>query len=489
MKQLVRWLVILILALVAVLAINTWRLPAPPEFTGDAANLAALPEQALAARLAGALRLETLSKDAAEQPHAEDFAAFDRYLETLYPRVHAQLRLRRFNQHSRLYRWAGRDAERPGLLLLAHSDVVPVEPGTEARWQYPPFDGVIADGYIWGRGALDDKSSVLGWMEALEYLLEQGFEPEADIWLAIGHDEEVGGRFGAVAMAEWLREQGVQVGLALDEGGAITQGIVPGVQRPVASIMAGEKGYVSIELMARGSGGHSSTPPATSAIGRLGAAVGRLQTQQMPRRLQAPVTDMLERIAGDLPLSARVAIANRWLLEPMLLSSFGKSRVGNALLRTTTAPTLIHGGIKDNVIATEARAVINFRILPGDTVADVEAHVRAVVNDPEITIRRYSPFVSEPSPVSDLDSPEYAQLATAVKDVFPDALISTGVVTGATDLRHYHGLYRHRFNFVPLTYLSDDVERFHGSNERVGVADYRKMVQCYIRILQRSVGR
>lgn len=468
------------------LVYNTLRLQpagAPPAFSAVLPDIPAAPA---AQRLAESLRFRTISQDQPVQPLANEFAGFNSYLEQQYPAVHQRLQVEAINQHSRLYRWVGKNPDAPGLLLLAHSDVVPVEPGTESQWQQPAFGGVIADGHIWGRGTLDDKSSVLAWLEAFEYLLQLGFEPAIDIWLAIGHDEEVGGRFGAVAMAEQLRQRGERFSLALDEGGAITRGMAPGVERPVASIMAAEKGYVTLELIASGSGGHSSTPPMKTAVGRLSAAVARLETEQMPRHLRPPVSTMLERIAPELPWVSRMAIANRWLLEPLLLSSFGKTRVGNALLRTTTAPTMLDAGIKDNVLATQASAVVNFRVLPGDSVTEVEQHVAAVVDDPAITIRRYSPFVSEPSEVSDINSAAYMHIAGAVRDVFPNALLSTGVVTGATDLRHYRGLYAQRFNFVPLTYQPDDLERFHGTDERVSVEAYRKMVICYIRLLQRA---
>ena len=487
--QLFKVLVLLITALIAVLGVRTWqlgnRLPPPPAAGGPPAQL---PAAELAETLGGALRIATISNTDTTLHQSRAFEELAAYLELEFPLVHANLRKTDFNGYGWLYQWQTAASGGPALLLLAHSDVVPIEPGTEAQWQQPPFSGAISDGYIWGRGALDDKSSLLGWLEALEYLLAQGFEPEQLILLAVGHDEEVGGQLGAKVIADYLRAEGTAIGLALDEGGAVTLGIVPGVARPVANIMAAEKGYVSLELTARADGGHSSTPPAQTAVGRLSRAVARLEAQQLPLNLRPPVTWMLERLSPALPLMSRVAIANRWLLEDQLIESLGGSRAGNALLRTTTAPTMLRAGIKDNVLATEARATVNFRILPGDTVALVEAHVRKVVDDAGIEIRRASEFVSEPSAPADINSADFQVISGAVRDLFPDVLISTGAVTGATDLRHYQGLYRQRFNFVPLIYRADDLKRFHGRNERVSVDDYVRMVQCYVRIIERYNG-
>ena len=425
----------------------------------------------------------------AEDSPTEDeaFRAFNALLRQQFPRVFAALALETVNEHSLLLHWAGRGDPGP-VLLLAHSDVVPVEAGTESAWTHPPFSGAIADGHVWGRGALDDKSGVLGWLEAVDALLASGFEPAGDVWLAFGHDEEVGGQQGAVAMAGLLRERGLKFSVAIDEGGAITRGVVPGVEAPVASIMAGEKGYLSLRLSADSVGGHSSAPPTPTATGRIARAVARLEENQMPQRLSPPVAAMFERLAPQLGFGARLAVANRWLLEGVLIEQIARTRVGNALIRTTTAPTMFSRGTKDNVLQARAWAVVNFRILPGDSVASVREHVRRTIDDPAVRIELASEFVSEPSPVSPIDTAEYRAIGAAVQDVYPDALLSTGVVTGATDLRHYAGLFELRYNFAPLVYTPDDIARFHGRDERVSVDGYARMIQVKAQMLRRLVG-
>lgn len=474
--------------LAAVLVLNLLRLPAPPQW--HAAPLPALPVDAEAAaeRLGQAVRFATISARLGEPQTEAAFVSFAAWLQRSYPRVFERLEAERVGAHSWLLRWPGREAGPAAALVMGHIDVVPVEPGTEARWEQPPFSGAIADGFVWGRGTLDDKSGALGWLEAIDALIAAGFVPRRDVYVALGHDEEVGGRDGAARIARLLRARGVQAEVAIDEGGAITRGVVAGIDAPVASIMGAEKGYVSLRLVATADGGHSSTPPQPTAYGRLARAVARLEREQMPRHLAPPVADMLRLLAPELPLGARLALANRWLLEDLLLGQLGRTRVGNALTRTTTAPTMFSPGVKDNVLPSEAWAVVNFRILPGDSVAAVRAHVESVIDDPLVRVEPYSQFASEPSPVSPPDTEAFAAIAASVREVLPEARITTGIVVGATDLRHYAGIHRHRYNFSPVLLTAQDIPRIHGTNERIGVADYARMIDIKTRILRRLAG-
>lgn len=480
---------VLCVAVVAMLIVMLARTLALPAADSAPVRVATVNVDAAAAaqRLAGALRIATVSTSVDSATEAAAFAEFHAYLQAQYPRVFSALAHETVNRHSLLLRWPGSGAADP-VLLLGHSDVVPVEAGTESDWAQPPFSGALADGHVWGRGALDNKNGVLGWLEAVDALLAAGFQPKADLWFAFGHDEEIGGGDGAVAMAELLNDRGLRFGVAIDEGGVITRGVVPGVDAPVASIMSGEKGYVSLRLSADSDGGHSSAPPHPTATGRIARAVARLEAQQMPRRLSLPVAAMFERLAPHLGFGARLAVANRWLLEGVLLKQLGRTRVGNALTRTTTAPTMFSPGTKDNVLQATAWAVVNFRILPGDSVASVEAHVRRVIDDPAIRIERISAFVSEPSPVSPIDTPAFEAIGAAVHDVMPDAVISTGVVTGATDLRHYEGIIDLRYNFTPVVLEADDVPRIHGRDERISIDTYADLVRIKTRMLQRLAG-
>ncbi len=447
-----------------------------------------LDEAALAEGLAQALRIPTISRAGGQAIDDAAFAAFHALLAARYPRVHAQLVIERIGAWSLLMHWQGSDSAPKPALLAAHMDVVPVEPGTEARWSHPAFDGVIADGKVWGRGALDNKSALMAQLEALEGLLAQGYAPQRTLYFAYGHDEEIGGRDGAARIAAILRARKVQLAFTLDEGSAITRGVAPGIAQPVAAIMVGEKGYVSFRLTARAAGGHSSMPPADSAIARLAQALHRLSARTLPPRLTPAVEAMLERLAPHLPFGARLAITNRELLEPLLLRDLARSPVTGALTRTTQALTVLHAGIKDNVIPSEAYALVNYRLLPGTRIADIEAHIRTTIRDPAIELSIEDGFGNEAPPLSDPDAAEFDLIARTVNEVFPDALVSSGIIMATTDNRHYAGVREQGYYFAPFVYTADDAARIHGTDERIGVDAYADMVRFYRRLLQNVGG-
>src|SRR3989454_7321513 len=243
---------------------------------------------ALAQRLAGALRFKTVSYQDSTQFDAREFNGFQAYLRATFPRVHAALKPEKVNGYGLLYEWTGSDPNLPPIVLLAHQDVVPVEPGTESRWTEPAFEGRIAGGYVWGRGALDDKGSLIGVLEAVEHLVVAGAKPRRTVYLAFGYDEEVGGRRGAVRIAELLASRNVHPDFVLDEGGGLATGFIPGIGAPVALVGIAEKGYVTVELTAQAEGGHSSMPPKETAVGMLAAALTPLEHDQMPRAIRGP---------------------------------------------------------------------------------------------------------------------------------------------------------------------------------------------------------
>src|SRR6266704_6690779 len=267
---------------------------------------------ALAQRLAGALRFKTVSYQDSTQFDAREFDGFHRYLRATFPRLYAALKLEKVNGYGLLYEWTGSDPTLPPIILLAHQDVVPVEPGTESRWTEPPFEGRIAGGYVWGRGALDDKGSLIGILEAVEHHVAAGAKPRRTVYLAFGYDEEVGGRRGAVRIAELLASRNVHPELVLDEGGALTTGMVAGISAPVAVIGIAEKGYVTVALTAQAEGGHSSMPPDETAVGILAAGITRLEHHQMPRAVRGPTAAMFDFLGPEMPFGLRLVIANRW---------------------------------------------------------------------------------------------------------------------------------------------------------------------------------
>ncbi|MBJ7312748.1 M20 family peptidase [Rugamonas sp. CCM 8940] len=468
-------------ALAGVLAFNTLRSESRQLQVAPAAP-PALDEAAAAGRLAAALRWRTIASAADAEAGADQFLGLQAQLAQAFPRLHAALK-REVVGHSLLYTWAGSDAAAKPALWLAHQDVVPVAPGTEADWLQPPFDGVVKDGYIWGRGAWDDKGSLLAQMEAVETLLAAGFAPRRTLYLAYGADEEVGGRRGAVALAALLKSRGVRLDYVLDEGMLVTEGILAGLDKPAALIGVAEKGYASVDLELAMAPGHSSMPPRASAIGQLSAALARLEQQQLPASMDGMAQDMFATLAPEMSGFQRVALANLWLFGPLLQRQLEQSASTNAMLRSTTALTIVHAGNKDNVLPGKANATVNFRLLPGDSVAGVLDHVRRSIDNPAIKLS-VQPGQSEPSAVSRTDTPQYATLNRTVRQVFSGAVVVPGLVLGATDSRHFAALSDNIFKFSPVRAGPKDLARFHGSNERIAISNYVEMIRFYHQLLR-----
>ena len=446
-----------------------------------------IPEGA-AARLAEAIRIPTVAARETASFDGTPFRAFHAYLEAAFPRVRSQLLREVVAEHSLLYTWQGWDPSLKPILLIGHLDVVPIETQTEKAWQQPPFSGRIADGFIWGRGAIDNKSAVVGTLEAVEMLLGEGFQPARTIYLAYGHDEETGGAGGAAKIAALLKSRGVDLEMVLDEGGVIGSGILPGISRPIALVGVAEKGFVTIELATRAPGGHSSLPPRQSAIGILSAAVARLEHNQMRSRLDGATRLMFDRIAPELPFVQRALFANLWLTRPLVTRTLEQDAATNAMVRTTTAVTIFQAGTKDNVLPRQAEAIINFRILPGDSIATVVEHVKRVIHDERVEVRTAGRFSAEPSLVSGVESESFKSLERAIRGVAPDAIVAPYLVVVVTDARYYSGLTRNVFRFLPLRLTSRDLERMHGIDERIGVREYEEAIRIYRQLILECAG-
>jgi carboxypeptidase PM20D1 len=435
-------------------------------------------------RLAGAIRLPTVSRS--DGSHS-DFAALEglhRHLEVCFPKVHETLTREIVNGQSLLFTWKGQDPAAKPILLMAHMDVVPVEPRTEASWTHGPFSGDLADGFIWGRGTLDDKVGVMAILEAVEILVTQAFRPRQTILLAFGHDEEIGGQAGAGRIAALLKSRGVHLEYVLDEGMMVTQGVIPGLDRPAALIGIAEKGYASVELRAISPGGHSSMPPPQTAAGIVAAAVVALESHPMPAALDGPVARLFDHLAPEMPLWSRLPLVNRWLFNGLIVRQLEKSPTTNATVRTTTAATIIEGGVKDNVLPASARAVVNFRIKPGDTVNDVLTHVKKVVADGRVEIKLLEPGAGqEPSPQSSASAAGFRTVERTIRQVTPDSVVAPALVIGATDTRHYQDLADDVYRFLPFVLQPDDLRRIHGTDERISVEGYRDCVRFYVQLL------
>jgi len=490
-----------LMALGVVLVVRTAGLTAVRVAVPAARGLA-LDEPAAAGRLAGAVRIETVSHaGAAGADEVGKFTGLIAYLRKTFPAVDRGLRWEVVNGGSLLLTWEGRDRALDPLLLLAHLDVVPAEAEPEAEvkadareptpWGELAFAGRVDGGFVWGRGTLDDKVSVVGMLEAAEALLKEGYGPRRTVLMALGRDEEVGGRQGAAALADLLRRRGVRPECVVDEGSFVLEGVVPFVAAPVAPVGVAEKGYADVELSVESEGGHSSIPPPHTAIGLLSRAVARLEDHPYPTRLDA-AGPTLRALGPGLPYPGRLAVANLWLFGPLVARVLAASPPTNALIRTTAAVTLIRGGTKDNVLPGSARAIVNYRLLPGDTSRGLLDHVRRAVADPAVKVRfadpaRYSE-VFEASHVSPADTPAYARLRAAILQTFPDALAVPYVITAGTDARRYEGLSRNVYRFLPVRMAPGDLKRVHGADERISLKSYGEAVRFYAHLIRQFDG-
>ncbi|MDA9981715.1 M20 family peptidase [Gammaproteobacteria bacterium] len=483
-KQMTIGVGVVLLVLSIIVAARTLLFGVPQMSVGGIENIN-LDSNANAKRLGEALSFRTVSIRGGPVA-AGEFIQFHKYLEIKYPRTHGELEHETVNEYSRLYTWQGSDSKLNPVLILAHMDVVPVKQDTTAKWTHPPFGGVVADDYIWGRGALDMKQSLMAVMEAVEYLVDSGFKPDRTIYLAFGHDEEIGGHNGAAKIVELLQARKVQLEFTLDEGSAIVEGIIPNIARPVALIGLAEKGWVALEFTAHGEGGHGSMPPEHTAVGRLARAIYLLETHQMAAGIRRPFSDMFEYLAPEMPFLQRVVVANRWLFDSLLISRLEKSRATNAAIRTTTAITMLKGSDAYNVMPTEATAVGTFRALPGDTNDNVVEHVRNVIDDEDITVKKIGVRAWNPSRVSATDAFGFTVINKAIRQVLPDATVAPSLVVTGTDSKHYGTISENNYRFVPMRVGPEDVKRIHGIDERIGIENYSDIIRFYIQFLRIS---
>jgi carboxypeptidase PM20D1 len=409
------------------------------------------------------------------------------HIEKSFPAFHAAAKREVIAGLSLLYTWEGSDPRARPIALLAHQDVVPVAPGTDKDWQQPPYDGVIADGYIWGRGSWDDKGNLYSMLEAAEALAKAGFHPKRTIYFAFGHDEEVAGTRGAKAIAATLASRGIKLDFVLDEGLLITDGIMKGLAKPAALIGVAEKGYATLVLSAQATPGHSSMPPRETAIGMMSAALARLEDHRLPMQIRSTVWEMFDTLAPEMSGVNRVILSNLWLFKPLLLREFEKTGPTEAMVRTTTALTIFNAGDKDNVLPGHADATVNFRLLPGDTQASVTDHVRLTVANDRISIKPF-PGNTDPPPVTGTASASYQTLNRTIREIYPDVVVAPGLMIAATDSRHYAAITDNIFRFSPVRANSDDLKRFHGTNERLSIEGYADMIRFYRRFIENSAG-
>ncbi len=488
-KKMKKWvfavlvIIAVLVVLVAAVAIKTATFTSKQVAAGQKPSFNIDSDKA-AGRLSGSIKFKTISNKDPQQVDYTQFKGLQEYIEKSFPLVHSTLEKKIVNEYAMLYIWKGSDTSKKPIMLLGHQDVVQV--ATEG-WKHEPFSGDIADGYVWGRGTLDDKGCIFNILEAAEYLIKDGFKPSRSIYFAFGHDEEVGGMEGARKIGEYLKAQNLQFEFIIDEGMLVSQGAVPGIKQPVALIGTAEKGFLSLELTADGTGGHASMPPKQTAVGVLAAAIDRLEMNPFPIRMTGPAADLFEYLGPEMSFPFNMLFANQWLFGPVIQGQLAASNATNAAIRTSTAPTMFQGSNQDNVLPAKAVAVVNFRILPGESIQSTQDHVKQVINDPRVKVQPYR-GASEPSPISPTSAWSFGVLSKTIREVMPDVLIAPMLVLAGTDCGHYEALSPNIYRFLPQRLYGDDTGMLHGTNEKIAISNYVEGISYYIQLMKNFGG-
>jgi carboxypeptidase PM20D1 len=434
---------------------------------------------AAAAHLGAAVRFQTVSH---QDPKADDPAAFDAFrawLVAAYPKFHALARREVVGGGALIYTWAGKDPTLPPIVLMAHQDVVPVEPQTLGRWVRPAFSGALFDGAVWGRGSVDDKGSLIALMEALEALAASGFQPSRSVIVVCGdHEETTGGAIGEVALR--LQKRDVHALFVLDEGLSIVEDN-PITGRAAALIGVAEKGYATLSITAQGAGGHASTPPPTTAALAVAQAVTRIAAKPFPLTMRPPVSDMLAALAPDESFAKKLVFANDWLFGPLTAERIASSPTGAAMLHTTIAPTMLEGSPKDNILPERALARINYRILPGDTAAGVMERAKAATKGLPVTLK-WDGQPTEPSLPSSSRSGAFRVIAALVADM-EHVRAAPALMIAATDSRRMTPAATDIYTFEFTRGTVDELERVHGVNERMTLQNLRRLETFFARLI------
>ncbi|HVN58637.1 MAG TPA: M20 family peptidase [Bacteroidales bacterium] len=485
MKRLFQIILWLIAVLLIVIVVKTLLFRSRQESAGNAVKVAV--SDSCVKHLAEAVSFPTVSYSTDSPIDTASFTGYNIFLKNTYPRVFEKLEKQTFNHFGLLFKWQGTDTTLKPVVLMAHYDVVP--PGDSSSWERKPFSGYFDGTYIWGRGTLDDKASMISVLEAVEDLLGEGFKPARTIYLSFGYDEEISGMRGAGTIVKFFKKNNIVPEFVLDEGMAVSVGMVPMIKKPVALIGTSEKGYLTVKLTVEMPGGHSSTPEKETSVTLLNRAIMNLVQKQVKPAISGPVNDFINYIGPEMPFFARAIFANKWLLKGLLLDIYTGTASGNAMVRTTTAPTVVSAGIKDNVIPSRAEALVNFRILPGESISGLLAHIRKVIGDDRVIISADSSTSSEPAPVSPVDTKGFTTISLSIRQVYKDVLVAPTLMLGSSDSKFFSAVTSNIYKFAPIVVTSADMERIHGLNERTKADDFKKGIQFYHQVIINSQGK
>ena len=435
--------------------------------------------------LSDAIKIPTIANRDESIVDWSTFDNFHAFLEKAYPLIHENLEKQVISTRSLMYHWKSEHPEKEPICLLSHQDVVPVTPGTEEDWKYPAFGGEVAEGFLWGRGAIDMKNHLIGVMEAVETLLEEGYVPERDVYLCFGHNEEVMAEdetCGADCMMRWFKEKGIKLDSVLDEGGAILEAKVDKViDGHLAGVGIAEKGHVDFEISVNAKGGHSSQPPKHSALGELSRIICKLENNQFKAELTPQLYSLFNEIGKNTTYPVRCVMSNLPVLKPLITKICSNIPPVASMMRTTTAVTMSNGSPAPNVLPQKASAVVNFRIMPGQTIDDVEKHIRKCAG-PKAEIRLISG--KNPSKISPTDSRAFKVIEEICKSMDPKAIVAPYLVMGGTDARQYEDVCDNIYRYSPFLMDTALLLTTHGTNERIPVSSLEDGVAFFKRYIR-----
>ncbi|KMQ58494.1 peptidase [Chryseobacterium angstadtii] len=501
MKKLLFIILGILIILVAVLLIKMYTYPFKKNTAGNSEGWKPVKNDSAVMRLSGGIKIPTVSVGSLGEFNYAPFDQFKEYLKASYPLVYQNTENNEVNTHALVFRLKGSDSSLEPILFLSHIDVVtpgdadvknndlnvfrpddkPLPPVSKVAedWDFEPFSGAVANGRIYGRGAIDMKGMLFSLMESMNTIIKSKKLPKRDIYLAFGFDEEVGGQKGAVQIADYFRKKGLHFDAVYDEGGLIMEkGNVAGIDSDVAVVGCAEKGFLSAKIKVKGLGGHSSMPPMESAIGKAAVIMQRLEDHQMKPTITPLIKEFFDNIGGAMPFSNRLAIANQWLLKPLLLSKLTKNNTTNALVRTTTALTMMKGSDGANVLSPEVEFVVNFRLLPGNTVKEVRAHIAKATEGFDVEVEDID-NTREASAVSPTNTKAYKLIEAGVKEINPGAIVSPYLTMAATDAYKYQIVSKNIYRFMPIKINSSEQQSIHSTNEYISIENYMKMIHYF----------
>ncbi len=424
------------------------------------------------------VRCKTIS---CSDPSLEDDSEFTKLIDllpTLYPRVFGFCTLTQLPDRALLFHWRGKSDSAPSV-MMAHYDVVSVN---ESSWDKPPFAGIIEDGVLWGRGALDTKVTFNGVLSAADHLISEGFVPENDIYFAFSGGEEVNGP-GAANIVDWFMEKGITPALVVDEGGAVVENVFPGVKAPCGLIGIAEKGMMNVKYTVRSGGGHASAPLPKTPITTLAKICRRIVDHPFKMHLTKPAAEMFDTLGRHSSFALKLVFANLWLFKPVLdLICRLSGGEMNALCRTTTAFTQMQGSSGRNVLPAEAYLISNMRLNPEDSVESATEYLKRVVADDSVEIAVLESF--QPSPISETSCESWDKVASAVAHTWPGCIVSPYLMVQCSDSRHYGKISRHVYRFSAMDMTAEERRTIHGNNERIRLESIARAVEFYIRLMK-----